>query len=78
MNANPKHVSNLVSKLPELNVAASAVEAAIPRSGYRFETATSSKAAIEKYLGVLMHYDAKSIGGKLPGADFYVDVLSDY
>ena len=78
MNASPKSMGTLVDQLPELGFSSSVVETAIPRSGYRFETASSAKAAIRKYLETLMAYDAKTVGGVLPGDDFYADVFTDY
>lgn len=78
MNANPKAIAKLVDQLPQLNFAAAIVEDAIPRSGYRFETASASKIAIQKYLKVLLDFEPKTIGGKVPGDDFYIDVFTDY
>ena len=78
MNADPKSVGALIERLPALNFSKEAVQEAIPRSAYRFEVASASKAAVEKYLKVLMDFEPKTIGGKLPGEDFYVDVFTDY
>lgn len=78
MNENPQSVGALIERLPALNFSKETVAEAIPRSAYKFEVASASKAAVEKYLKVLLAFEPKTIGGKLPGEDFYVDVFTDY
>ncbi len=78
MNANPTAIGILVERLPALNFSKEILAEAIPRSAYRFEVASASKPAVEKYLKVLMDFEPKTIGGKMPGEDFYEDVFTDY
>lgn len=78
MNQDPKAIGALIERLPALNFSKDVVADAIPRSAYQFEVASASKAAVEKYFKVLMDFEPKTIGGKLPGDDFYVDVFTDY
>lgn len=51
--------------------AAPVAEKAIPGCGLTFLTGDEMKSALSGYLGVLASSDASSVGGKLPGDDFY-------
>ena len=46
-------------------------EKAIPGCGLTCLTGDEMKSALSGYLGVLADSDASSVGGKLPGDDFY-------
>ena len=78
MNQNPKAVAVLADKQPELQFASNLLDVAIPRSDYKFQTAAEAKTAIAQYLKVLFEFDPQTIGGKMPGDDFYADVTYDY
>ena len=51
--------------------AAPVAEKAIPGCGLTCLTGDEMKSALSGYLGVLESSDASSVGGKLPGDDFY-------
>ncbi len=50
---------------------AAVAEKAIPECNVTFATGNEMKAQIEKYFEVLLNADPTSVGGKLPGDDFY-------
>ncbi|MDR0593810.1 MAG: ABC transporter substrate-binding protein [Bifidobacteriaceae bacterium] len=69
-NANPGDVAPVIADLgivPSAEVAA----AAIPRSHLAFLSGAECKAAVAAYLGVLAEANPESVGGGLPGDDFY-------
>ena len=69
-NANPDQVAPLIE---ELGIVPSAelAGAAIPRSHLAFLGGQDCKAAVSAYLAVLHKADPESVGGSLPGNDFY-------
>lgn len=77
-NNNPEAIGKLVEKMPELPFAASVVADSIPRSDYQYQSATSAKPAVAKYLKALYDFDPQTVGGKLPADDFYSIIQLDY
>lgn len=77
-NGNPAEIGKLVEKMPELPFTASVVADSIPRSDYQYQSATSAKAAVSKYLKALYDFDPQTVGGKLPADDFYSVIQLDY
>ncbi|MDR0627360.1 MAG: ABC transporter substrate-binding protein [Bifidobacteriaceae bacterium] len=69
-NANPDQVAPLIE---ELGIVPSAelAQTAIPRSHLAFLGGQDCKAAVSAYLAVLHQADPESVGGALPGNDFY-------
>lgn len=57
-----------------IGLPAPVTEAAIPRLNIRYESATSAREAIESYLQVLFDFNPRSIGGAMPGEEFYLDL----
>lgn len=45
----------------------------ISRSNLEYVDALSAKSAVDKYLSIYLELSPESIGGKLPGADFYIE-----
>lgn len=78
LNEDPAAIGTVIERLPDLKFSKTIVAQAVPRSAYQFETASASRIAVEKYLKVLFDFEPKTVGGKLPGDDFYVDVFTDY
>jgi NitT/TauT family transport system substrate-binding protein len=69
-NADPAAAAGLIAELgivPSAEVA----EAAIPRCHLAFLSGAEAKAAISAYLNVLFEANPESVGGSLPGDDFY-------
>jgi NitT/TauT family transport system substrate-binding protein len=68
--ANPALAGQLVEQF-ELGLKAAVVEAAVPRSNYVFIPAVEARPAIEALLSIFLENDPASIGGALPGENFY-------
>ena len=69
-NENPKEAGELAEKygiIPNATIA----EKAIPKCNIVFIDGEEGKSAMEGFLNVLMEYNPKTIGGKLPDASFY-------
>ncbi len=77
-NQHPADIGKLVEKMPELPFSQAIVKESIPRSDYQYKSSKEAKAAVSKYLKTLLDYDPQTIGGKLPGDDFYVTIPSRY
>lgn len=67
---NPSEAGRLVEK-HTLGLTASITAASIPEGCYVFTRAEETRPQIEKLLGIFYERDPDSIGGKLPGEDFY-------
>ncbi|MCX7655732.1 MAG: ABC transporter substrate-binding protein [Treponemataceae bacterium] len=67
---NPAEAGKLVEK-HSLGLTALVASAAIPKSAYVFIPAREARPALERLLGAFLEYAPQSIGGKLPGDDFY-------
>lgn len=67
---NPVEAGRLVQK-HELGLTAAVATAAIPRSAYVFIPAREARPALERLFAAFLEYAPQSIGGKLPGDDFY-------
>jgi NitT/TauT family transport system substrate-binding protein len=67
---NPAAAGQLVEK-HELGLRAAAVSAAIPKSNYVFIPAQEARPDLEALYRVFLDFVPASIGGKLPGDDFY-------
>lgn len=75
VNANPAEAAAII----EANdIAKAAVaEKAIPNCNIVYIDGSDMRVKLEGYLSVLMDMNAKSIGGALPGDDFYIGVEAD-
>jgi NitT/TauT family transport system substrate-binding protein len=69
-NENPKETAELVAKAGIIEKAALA-EKAIPMCNITYIDGEEAKTALEGYLNVLFEADKDSVGGALPGEDFY-------
>ena len=58
----------------EVGLPAAVTESALPRLNIRYESATEARAEIEGYLQLLYGFNPRSIGGAIPGDDFYLDL----
>jgi NitT/TauT family transport system substrate-binding protein len=70
VQANPAAAGQLVEK-HELGLRAAVVAAAIPRSNYVFIPAAEARPGIEALFRAFLEFAPASIGGALPGDDFY-------
>jgi NitT/TauT family transport system substrate-binding protein len=70
--ANPSDAGLLVEK-HDLGLKAAIAAKAIPVSAYVYTPASAARPAIEALLGVFLDMTPASVGGKLPGDDFYAD-----
>ena len=70
VGANPAAAGALVEK-HELGLRAPVVTAAIPRSNYVFIPAAQARPGIEALFRAFLEFAPASIGGALPGDDFY-------
>lgn len=73
VQAHPAEAGSLVEK-HDLGLKAAIASAAIPRSAYVFVPARKAKADVEALLSVFLSLAPKSIGGRLPGPDFYAEI----
>ncbi len=71
VNANPKEAAQLIDKFNI--VKADVAEKAIPLCHITFIEGSEMKPLMDGYLGVLFEQNAKSVGGALPGDDFYYE-----
>jgi hypothetical protein len=70
VRANPAEAGTLAEK-HELGLRAPFVAASIPRSNFVYVSAMEARPSIEALFRVFLEYAPSSIGGKLPGANFY-------
>ena len=70
VTAFPKEAGALVEK-HELGIKAAVAEAAIPGSNYVYIPASEGRSSLEALFRVFLEYAPVSIGGVLPGNDFY-------
>lgn len=70
LNANAADAAKMIESTGIFAQAAVA-EKAIPKCNVCYLDGTAMKSAMEVYLTALMNINANSVGGKLPGADFY-------
>ncbi len=68
--ADPAATARLAESL-DLGMKAAVAQAAIPKSNYVYRPAAEARASIEATLSLFLSEDPQSVGGKLPGADFY-------
>lgn len=68
--ADPAGTASLAETL-DLGMKASIAQIAIPRSAYVYIPAQDARGGIEALLGLFLAFDPQSVGGKLPGSDFY-------
>jgi NitT/TauT family transport system substrate-binding protein len=73
VKAHPAEAGALAEK-HDLGLKAAVAAAAIPKSGYVFIPAKAARADIEALLSAFLATAPKSIGGRLPDADFYADI----
>lgn len=69
VNETPKDAAVLIEKFGIMPAAVA--EKAIPSCNIVFEDGDSMKTATEQFLQIMFEANAKSVGGQLPGADFY-------
>lgn len=69
INANAEEASAWVEK--RIGVKAAVAKQAIPYCNITFISGTEMKNALSGYLNVLFEQKAESVGGKMPGDDFY-------
>ena len=72
VNENVKEASLLVEKFG-IMASAAAAEKAIPNCNICFIDGDEMKAVLEGFYKVLFEAQPKSVGGKLPEVDFYLD-----
>ena len=70
VTAHPVEAGLLAEKY-ELGLKAQIVQAAIPKSNYVFIPLPQARAGLEKLFKVFLEFAPASIGGTLPGDDFY-------
>ena len=68
--ADPAATARLAESL-DLGMKAAIAQVAIPKSNYVYRPAVEARASIEATLSLFLDEDPQSVGGKLPGADFY-------
>lgn len=68
--ADPGATARLAESL-DLGMKAAVAQAAIPKSNYVYRPAAEARASIEATLSLFLGEEPQSVGGKLPGADFY-------
>ena len=73
VKAHPAEAGTLAEK-HDLGMKAAVAAAAIPRSAYVFTPARAARADMEALLSVFLAVSPKSIGGRLPGPDFYAEI----
>jgi NitT/TauT family transport system substrate-binding protein len=57
----------------DLGLRAAVVRDAIPQSNYVFIPAVQARESLETLFGAFLEFSPASIGGSLPGDDFYLD-----
>lgn len=70
VNKNPGEAAQLIVK-HDIGIPADVAASAIPRCNIRYMSAADAKAAVDKYLQVLLDFSPNTVGGKLPDANFY-------
>lgn len=56
----------------EVGLPAAVTESAIPRLNIEYQSASEARGEIENYLQVLYEFNPRSVGGEMPGEDFYL------
>ena len=69
VNSDTKQAAELIEKFGIFK--ASVAEKAIPYCNITYLDGSEMKTAAEGYLGILYEHNPKSVGGSLPGDDFY-------
>lgn len=70
VNDNPAEAGELMEK-HEIIPNAKLAELAIPLSNIVYIDASDAKTVLDEYYKILLDFDVKSVGGKLPNEDFY-------
>jgi NitT/TauT family transport system substrate-binding protein len=73
VQANPEGAGDLAEKY-EMGLRAAVVRAAVPRSNYVYLDALEARPSLEALFQAFLEYAPDSIGGRLPGDDFYLDL----
>jgi NitT/TauT family transport system substrate-binding protein len=58
----------------EVGLPAAVTESALPRLNIRYESAAEARSEIAEYLEVLYDFNPRSVGGAVPGDEFYLDL----
>ena len=69
VNTNPEKTGKLAEEF--MQMPAAVVAAAMPNLNLRFQTAREARSRVDEFFSVLYRFAPSSIGGKLPGDDFY-------
>jgi len=70
VNNNPQLAADLV-KNTDIGIPADVAATAIPRCNLKYVSSQESKAAVNKYLQVLLQFSPETVGGKIPDDKFY-------
>ena len=72
VNSNPQDAGAMTEKL-DIGLKAPIVAKAIPRSNLKYVGINEAKPAILEYINVLHEFSPKTIGGKLPSEELYME-----
>ncbi len=72
VNNNQNEASNLIESYGILPKAQIAIKA-LPHCNIVYQNVNESRNSLNKYFEILFEYNPKSIGGKMPGEDFYFE-----
>jgi NitT/TauT family transport system substrate-binding protein len=70
VNKNPQLAADLI-KNTDIGIPADIAAAAIPRCNLKYVNSQEAKAAVTKYLEVLLQFSPETVGGKIPDDKFY-------
>lgn len=70
VNKNPQLAADLI-KDTDIGIPADVAVAAIPRCNLKYMGSQQSKAAVNKYLEVLLQFSPETVGGKIPDDKFF-------
>lgn len=72
INSNQDKTAELLDN-HEVGIPKESAKKVISRSNLEYLDALSAKSAVDKYLNIFLELSPESIGGKLPGTDFYIE-----
>ena len=70
VNKNPQLAADLI-KSTDIGIPADVAVDAIPRCNLQYMSSLESKAAVNKYLEVLLQFSPETVGGKIPDDKFF-------
>jgi NitT/TauT family transport system substrate-binding protein len=68
---DPAETARLTAE-SEVGLPAAVTESAIPRLNIEYQDATEAREEIQEYLRVLYEFNPRSVGGEMPGEEFYL------